>query len=50
MVNVALIRTGVEKGFLPALFPGLGSGIGDLIYAALSMLGISMLLQHLAVR
>lgn len=50
MVNVAMIRTGVERGFLPALFLGVGSGIGDLIYAVLSMAGISLLLSLVAVR
>ncbi|MGO0059161.1 LysE family translocator [Brevibacillus fluminis] len=50
MVNVAMIRTGVERGFVPALFLGLGSGIGDLIYAALSMVGISLLLEQVVIR
>ncbi len=50
MVNVSLLRTGVQRGFLPALMVGLGSGLGDMIYAVLSMAGITFLLQHLVVK
>jgi len=39
IVNVAIIKTGVEKGFLPSLNIGLGSTVGDIVYATLSTLG-----------
>ncbi|MCF8566460.1 LysE family translocator [Alicyclobacillus tolerans] len=50
IVNVATIKTGFERGFAPALLMGLGSSIGDLIYACLSMAGISLLLEQPAIR
>ena len=46
IVNVAMIRAGIERGFFPALKLGLGSTAGDLIYAILSVMGIGMLLTH----
>lgn len=45
IVNVATIKAGIEKGFLPALLIGFGSSMGDLIYALLAFAGISLLLQ-----
>jgi len=50
MVNVSLLRTGVQRGFMPAFLIGLGSGLGDMIYAALSIAGITLLLQYLVVK
>lgn len=50
IVNVAIMRAGVERGLLPATLIGLGSGIGDLIYAVLSMVGISFLLENVYIR
>jgi L-lysine exporter family protein LysE/ArgO len=50
MVNVSLLRTGVQRGFMPALLIGLGSGLGDMIYACLSMAGISLLLEYIVVK
>ena len=50
IVNVAIMKAGVERGALPALMIGLGSGLGDLVYASLSLFGISLLLQVLVVR
>ena len=50
IVNVAIMKTGVERGVMPAFMIGLGSGIGDLVYASLSLVGISFLLTLLAVR
>lgn len=43
--NVALIRTGIMKGFLPALLFALGTTVGDMVYAVCSVLGIAALLQ-----
>ncbi len=50
IVNIAVLRAGIQRGMLPALLIGLGSGVGDLIYAGLSGIGISLLLQHVYVR
>ncbi|WP_238933595.1 LysE family translocator [Brevibacillus choshinensis] len=50
MVNVAIIRAGVERGLLPSFLIGVGSSFGDLIYALLSMVGISLLLENRVVR
>jgi len=50
IVNVAIIKTGIEKGFLPSFNIGLGSTIGDILYATLSVLGITLILKFLYVR
>lgn len=50
IVNIAIMKTGVERGVLPAFMIGLGSGLGDLIYASLSLVGMSLLLHLPAVR
>lgn len=50
IVNIAIMKTGVERGAMPAFMIGLGSGIGDLVYASLSLVGISLLLNLLIVR
>lgn len=50
MVNVTIMKTGVERGFVPAVLVGFGSGIGDLIYAVLSMVGITLILEHIYIR
>ncbi|GEM_PF-5542253 len=39
-----------ERGVIPAFMIGLGSGVGDLVYATLSLVGISLLLQFAVVR
>ncbi|MEK4228236.1 LysE family translocator [Solibacillus sp. FSL H8-0538] len=43
--NLALIRTGIIKGFVPALYYAIGSTVGDMTYAILSVVGIAALLQ-----
>ncbi|WLV24936.1 LysE family transporter [Aciduricibacillus chroicocephali] len=43
--NVALIRTGIIKGFLAALLFALGTTVSDMVYAVCSVLGIAALLQ-----
>jgi len=43
--NLGLIRTGITKGFLPAFIFSLGCAVGDMVYAVLSVFGISLLLQ-----
>lgn len=50
MVNVATIKTGLERGFLRSFLVGFGSSLGDLVYAVLSMIGISLLLEHVLLR
>lgn len=47
IVNVALLRAGVHRGVMPAFMIGVGSSFGDLLYAVLSMIGISFLLENL---
>lgn len=47
--NIGLIRTGVKKGFFPAFIFSLGCAAGDGVYAVLSVLGVSLLLQSSAV-
>ncbi|OFW81922.1 MAG: hypothetical protein A2201_04265, partial [Alicyclobacillus sp. RIFOXYA1_FULL_53_8] len=46
LVNVSMLKVGLERGFLPSFLLGVGSTFGDLIYAILSMIGISLLLQN----
>lgn len=50
IVNVAILRAGVARGLLPSFLIGVGSSIGDLVYALLSMAGISLLLENRIIR
>jgi L-lysine exporter family protein LysE/ArgO len=50
IVNVAIIKTGIEKGFIQSLNIGLGSSFGDLAYAIFSLYGISLIIKFLIVR
>ena len=50
IVNIAIIKTGIEKGFLPSFNIGLGSIFGDLVYAILSLIGITLILKFIIVR
>ncbi|SMC28711.1 L-lysine exporter family protein LysE/ArgO [Andreprevotia lacus DSM 23236] len=50
IVNVAMIDIALKHGARPALWLGLGSCFGDLTYAILSLLGMSVLLQFVAVQ
>jgi L-lysine exporter family protein LysE/ArgO len=50
IVNVAIIKTAIERGFKPSLIVGLGSTFGDIIYAILSVFGITLILRILFVR
>jgi L-lysine exporter family protein LysE/ArgO len=50
LVNVAILRTAMRDGARPAFLVGLGSCFGDLIYFALSALGVSALLSWMPVR
>jgi L-lysine exporter family protein LysE/ArgO len=50
LVNVAIISRTLSHGFKPGFWLGLGSCIGDLIYAALALAGMAALLQFESVR
>ena len=43
LVNVAMISLTLSHGFKPGFWLGLGSCIGDLIYAALALAGMAAL-------
>ena len=45
VVNVMIVRTAIDRGALPAFLIGLGSCIGDLIWAGAGALGVSVLLS-----
>ncbi len=44
VVNVLIVRTAIDRGARPAFLIGLGSCIGDLIWAGAGALGVSALL------
>ncbi|MFO1409365.1 MAG: LysE family transporter [Steroidobacteraceae bacterium] len=50
VVNLALMRTAMLAGLRPAVMIGLGSAIGDLVYALLSASSLALLLHHRGVR
>ena len=50
IVNMAIIETGVEKGFAQALNIGLGSSFGDVIYALLSLFGLHLILKFVFIK
>ncbi len=50
LVNVAAMKTGLERGMAASLALGLGSSIGDMVYAVLATLGMASLLRFEAVR
>ncbi|MFC5471027.1 LysE family translocator [Cohnella suwonensis] len=50
MVNVALIKTGMERGFRPSFMIGFGSCFGDLFYLALALLGVSVVFEFAPVK
>jgi len=45
VVNVMIVRTAIDRGAWPAFLIGLGSCIGDVIWACAGALGVSALLQ-----
>lgn len=45
LVNVALMRTAILRGFAPAFALGVGATLGDLVYAGLSMTGVTLLMR-----
>lgn len=50
IANVAIISLALSHGFKPGLVLGLGTCVGDLLYAGLALAGMSALLQFSAVR
>ncbi len=50
VVNLAMIRTGLTQGMSSALYLGLGSCIGDMIYAVSSLSLVTLLIAHRGVR
>ena len=50
IVNAAMIKISMERGFSSSLKLGLGSTVGDLIYAGLSTTGIGLLITNHWVR
>lgn len=45
IVNVAMIKTGLEKGFKRSFMLGFGSCFGDLTYLLLALLGVTIIFQ-----
>lgn len=43
IVNLAILKTGFENGFRASLWVGIGSSLGDILYALLTVVGISYL-------
>ncbi|MDR6500544.1 LysE family translocator [Burkholderia sp. DN3021] len=50
LVNVAMLSLTLSHGFRPGFWLGVGSCVGDLLYAALALAGMAVLLQFEAVR
>ncbi|RAP75414.1 LysE family translocator [Paenibacillus montanisoli] len=50
IVNVAMIKTGLEKGFKRSFMLGFGSCFGDLTYLILALAGVTIIFQIPAVR
>ncbi|MUT64649.1 LysE family translocator [Paenibacillus sp. NEAU-GSW1] len=50
MVNVALMRTGMQRGFKPSFLMGFGSCFGDLFYLTLALIGVSVILDIVIVK
>lgn len=50
LANMAMINIAMQRGFAQGVWLGLGTCVGDLIYAVLAMMGMAVLLQFEAVR
>jgi len=50
IANIAMITLAMQRGFFHGLWLGIGTCIGDLIYAILAMAGMAVLLQFTPVR
>jgi len=49
LVNIAILKMGMERGFRSSFAIGLGSGIGDLIYLSLALAGLAVVFEYRAV-
>ncbi|PEJ59608.1 hypothetical protein CN692_05320 [Bacillus sp. AFS002410] len=50
VANVAVIQTSLTKGVTPGIYMGLGATTSDMLYAILSLLGLSLLLNNIYVK
>lgn len=50
VANIAMITLAMRRGFMQGLWLGLGTCVGDLIYAVAALAGMTVLLQFEAVR
>lgn len=50
IANIAMMTLAMQRGYTQGFCLGVGTCVGDLIYAILAMLGMSVLLQFSAVR
>lgn len=50
LANLAMINLALQRGFTRGVWLGLGTCLGDLVYAVLALLGMGLLLRHEPVR
>ena len=50
IVNIAMMSVSMERGYWTGFWLGLGSCIGDLIYAVLALAGMTVLLEFAVIR
>ena len=50
VANIAMITLAMQRGYLRGLWLGLGTCFGDLAYAVLALVGMTVLLQYSGVR
>lgn len=50
MANIAMITLAMQRGYFQGFCLGLGTCVGDLIYAVLALAGMTVLLQYESVR
>jgi L-lysine exporter family protein LysE/ArgO len=50
IVNIAMMTTTMQSGYWSGFWLGLGSCVGDLLYAILALAGMTVLLQYAVVR
>lgn len=50
VANIAMITLAMQRGYFQGFALGLGTCVGDLVYAVLALAGMTVLLQYSAVR
>lgn len=50
LANIAMITLAMQRGYLHGFWLGIGTCVGDLIYALLALAGMAVVLQFEAVR